>query len=122
MKYLVPLVLLFFTLVFWLALEDTANLGRQPSDEQLICTQERNKVTGELYNVQIVRCRICGQVLSYMQFHLNGKLAGASHYSHHCGRYGNNAPIVRYNGSAVYRDFSLIDWLESWQRRLRIRH
>lgn len=121
MKYLVPLILLFFTIAFWLAVDQNANLGKTPADEEVIHTQERNKVSGELLNVEIVRCRICGQVLSYIQSNLRGKVVQASVYSHHCGRYGSNS-FVRYNGSAIGPlRFNVFDWLDLWQRRLRIK-
>ncbi len=118
MKYLVPLVLLFLTLAFWLAIDEKANLGRSPDDEEVILTQERNKVTGELYNLQIVRCRICGQVISYVQSNLRGKIVHGYLYTHRCGKYGNRQE-ARYKGSATWDTFNLYDFLEHWQRRLR---
>lgn len=121
MKYLVPLILLFFTLAFWLAVDQNASLGRKPSDEELISFQEVNKVSGELYNVRVVRCKLCGQVLSYVQYHLSGKVAGMAHYTHHCGEY-TNGPVVHYYGSDLGpKSFSLIAWLDKWQKLLRLK-
>lgn len=120
MKIVSVLLFLLFTVAFWLAVDQQDNEGKKPEDEQFIQTQERSKVTGELYNVEIVKCRICGQVLSYVQRNLKGKLIHASIYSHHCGKYG----IVKntgYNASSLGpTHFNLIAWLDKWQKRLRI--
>ncbi len=114
MKYLVPLILLFFTLAFWLAVDQKANDGRRPEDEQVVYGQERDKVTGELYNTKIIKCRICGQVTSYVHYNLKGKVIHASVYFHHCG------PYAKYTKSVFWQDFNFIDWLDKWQKRLRI--
>lgn len=121
MKILVPLVLVLLSLAFWLAVDQKTNDGRLPDDEEVSHTQERNKVTGELYNVQIVRCHICGQVLSYIQCNLMGRVLRGYVYSHRCGRFHNNRE-ARYNGSGIGPlDFDFLDWLDKWQRRLRLR-
>ncbi len=121
MKYLVPVVLLFMTLAFWLAVDQNANLGKTPNDEEIIHTQERNKVTGELLNVEIIRCRICGQVISYIQANLRGKVVYGYLYRHRCGKYGNN-PLAKYSPLGLAPEsFDLEEWLNRWQKRLRLR-
>ncbi len=119
MKILVPAILLLMTLAFWLAL-DKEDTGKLPSDIEVSFVPERNKVTGELLDVEIVRCKICRQVLSYVQFNLRGKVVSGHAYSHRCGKYTND--FVRYNGSGIGPpSFNLVDWLERWQRRLRVK-
>lgn len=122
MKILVPLVFVFLAVGFWLAVDQTSNLGRLPSDEEVIVKQERNKVTGELLNVQIIRCTLCGQVCSYVQFHQNGKVAQGYRYYHRCGQYHERAMVPPYNGSATSSPlFGIVEWLGHWQRRLRLK-
>jgi hypothetical protein len=121
MKILVPLVLLFLSFAFYLALDQDANLGRKPESEEVIFTKEVNKVTGELMNVEIVRCRLCGQVLSYIQYNLKGKVLYGYVYSHRCGKYGTS-PVARYNGSGFGPlHWNLFAWLEKWQKRLQFK-
>ncbi len=114
MRILTLLVLSILAIGFWLAVDQKPDVGKDPSDEETVLTQERNKVTGELYNVEIVRCKICGQVISYKQFNLRGRLIHARQNRHDCGK-------RRYKNLALGPEDDLIEWLERWQRRLRLR-
>lgn len=121
MKILVPLILIFLSLAFWLAVDQNPDMGRAPSDEEVIHTQERNKVTGQLLNVEIVRCRICGEVISYTQFNLKGQAIYGYAYHHRCGQYGAR-PLAKYSPlglSGTY--FNFMEWLEKWQKRLSLK-
>src|ERR1043166_10227527 len=114
MRTIVSLVLMIFSIWFYLIIDQKANLGRNPDDDEVIYKQERNKVTGQLLNVQIVRCRLCGQVLSYVQYNLQGKVVYGYVYTHHCGKYQ-----TRYKGSNVWSSLPhLSEWFNPWQRRL----
>lgn len=119
MKVLVLLVLMIMSIGFWLAIEDNRAVGKLPSDEVVTLSQERNKVTGELLNVETIKCLLCGEVISYVQFHKDGTMAFGYKYSHHCGQYKARSLVRRTESS--FGEFHLNDWLEKWQRRLRVR-
>ncbi len=117
MKIIAPLAMMILSVWLWMMADQNANLGRLPDDDEVIYTRERNKVTGELLNVQIVRCRICGQVISYVQYNLRGKVVYGYVYSHHCGKYKN-----RSMGSDMLAPvFPVSQWLDQWQERLSLR-
>jgi hypothetical protein len=114
MRILALVALLSLGFGFWLAVDQKSDEGKNPEDEEIVLTQERNKVTGELYNVEIVRCKICGQVISYKQFNLHGKLVYARKNRHDCGN-------VHYQNMALDPQADFLQWLEGWQKRLRLK-
>lgn len=123
MKILVLAVLLFMSMGIWFTIYDGTNefVGKSPSDEITVHTQERSKVTGELFNITIVKCRLCGQVLSYFQYDLHGHLKHADKFEHICGRiFGLSS--AKYSGSAFGPlEFNLYKFLDKWQRLLRVK-
>lgn len=120
MRILALVVLIILTLGFWLGINQKSDTGKNPKDEEVIFTQERNRVTGQLLNVEIVRCKICGEIISYIQYGLSGKVVAGYVHVHSCGKYGDH-PLVRYIGTALGPShFNLIEWLDKWQKRLHI--
>lgn len=114
------LVWLLFGIAFSVVILEKSDVGKNPNDEKVTFTQETNKVTGELLNVQIVRCKICGEIVSFARFSLNGKPRHVFRNYHRCGQYQNT---VKFQGSGFGPlKFRLTEWLDKWQKRLAIRH
>jgi len=120
MKILVITVLPALIIAFWLAGEKNQIQSKDPQDEELVLSQTRNKVTGELLNIKMIRCRVCGQTIYYGEFSLEGKPRMAYTNQHICGKYGNKT--VKYQGMGVgLPDIDIFEWLEEKQRRLKIK-
>lgn len=113
MKIIVLLVLGILTVGFWLAVDQNSDLGKNPGDEEVISGHELNAVTGEVLKTELVRCKICGQTLSFSKFNYLRKCVYAHHHMHTC-----SGPIVR---SAIDAETGIYAWLERWQRRLRFK-
>lgn len=121
MRILAVLVFVLISVGFYIAILDNAepsNNGKDPADERVSEQTVRNLVTGELLNVKTTRCMRCNTVTSFVECSLNGKVLHGHHYQHKCGHY-----LVRYNGSGLLDlPTNLITWLDSWQKRLRLKH
>lgn len=120
MKNLVPLIFVFLAIGFWLAVDQKPDVGRLPEDDVIETFQQTNKVTGELLNIEIIRCRICHEVICYSKRTLRGKLLYQDNWQHHCWKYPKK--LVKGTRSALFSPITgIMEWLEYWQRRLRLR-
>lgn len=113
------LLILLLLALMTLAAKRLPDLGsKHPEEEEVIFTKQRNLVTGELRNVQIVRCRVCNQVISFIEFDHTGKPIGGHVWAtHRCGYlWGSHEP---YAGMGIGpKHFDFWKWLDSWQKRL----
>jgi hypothetical protein len=91
--------------------------SKHPDEEEVIFTAQRNLVTGELRRVEIIRCRYCHQVISFVEFDHTGKpIGGHISPTHRCGyKWGSHEP---YAGLGVVPNFNFWKWLDGWQKRL----
>jgi hypothetical protein len=82
------LVLLGLSVCFLVALNILPDLNsKRPEEEQVTVERHRNVVSGRLSMVEVVRCRICGQVISRIEFDDHGRpFAGYDRASHECGK------------------------------------
>ena len=60
--------------------------GKRPSDETTIHVQYYD-LSGKLHNVEVIRCRLCGQVISELHYGCEGRLTGWNRTAHWCGKY-----------------------------------
>lgn len=117
MRTLVILTLAVLAFGFWITTEQNSSTGKNPDDEVVTRCQESNKVTGELLTVETIKCRLCGDVISYRQTNLKGKLIYAYSSSHQC-----RASLVRYQPMDMdSAESNVIGWLSGWQHKLRLR-
>lgn len=89
-----------------------------PADEEVVFRKESDASLG-LVKVQIVRCKRCGQTISYVKFDGVGRpVGGYMRPIHICGRkWGQNDP--RYQGAGTGpMKFDLHSWLAQWQKKL----
>lgn len=93
----------------------TGDVGKDPRDEIVIHTQEKDLRSGELFDVEVVKCKRCGQVISWVRFNRYGiPVAGRMHSGHVCdkvlGKKGN------YNGAGI-----IVGDFNQWLSRLQVR-
>lgn len=117
LQFFVWVIVVVGTLAWFIIVKNDSSVGKAPDFEEVLSKAERDLRTGELFRIEIIRCRLCGQVLSYVRFNLRGKaVSGHSLATHNCPR------IIaknKYDGADFGpKEFNIWKFLEKWQKRL----
>lgn len=101
-------------MVVFLANEDSKN----PIDEEIVFTTQRNLATGRLNNVEIVRCKKCGQTISFIECDQKWHpIGGYVRNIHHCGHVWGHQELPGAQ-MAFFQNFNLLQFLDKWQTKL----
>lgn len=94
LKFALGLVLL-LGFLSWLFYDGDSTVGKNPADEEVIHSVEKDTRTGRIYDVEIVKCKLCGSVISYVRFDRGGlPVSGQFNKAHVCKRYVKNVPAL----------------------------
>ncbi len=99
-------------------LAESGDVGKKPyDDEEVIFTHEKDLRTGQFFDVQVTKCKICGQVISWVRFNHLGQVVGGYHnIGHDCNKIWGKKN--GYSGAGIMKSGNPIELLEHWQRRL----
>lgn len=93
-----------------------AEIGKSPVDESVQHQIERDLRTGQLFDVQVVRCTRCGQVVSWVRFNASGiPVGGYVNRAHDCGKVWGKRDAPK---GAGFGQFNWLDAIDRWQKGL----
>ena len=88
-----------------------AEVGKNPRDEIVTFTHEKDLRTGRFFDVQVTKCGRCGLVISWVRFDHAGKpVAGRMTSDHKCD--------PKFKGARFFKDFDPFERLRELQRKL----
>lgn len=104
-------VIIIGTFAWLTAVMDDSFLGKKPDDEYTVFAVEKDVRTGEIFDVQVTHCRVCGAVISYVRFRHGKVMGGYYHPGHTC-------TFAKHVGSGFTKPFNFFEWLGKWQQKL----
>lgn len=119
-------VVLLFFMASWILVNNEPEQieAKKPEDEVVTYQVEKDNRSGEIFDVQIIRCKVCGDVISYMKFDRFGHLVWGNYNSAHiCGLKSRQFMAHRFTGMAFssWRWPSISAMLDYYQKKWKLR-